>query len=126
MTLTRQEIVQKMNFRMSSGGWYANNFNIGLREVLSKALTLPQDTNYASHFAADEIRLYDLRRYFRGYGNADKRGRIEEQYPECLVEVTDEEANARWGQLAGRHAATRWLAEEDRQCADDWFPFTDL
>ena len=126
---TRAEIVQKMNFRLGEGDsadCFSLNFDIGLREVLSKALTLPQDTNYASHFAADEIRLYDLRCYFRGYGTARQRERKEDMYPECLREVTDEEADIRWGQLAGEHAAVRWLQDTDRKTAEEWFPFIDI
>ena len=121
---TRQEIIEKMNYRMTPPDWYATAFAVGLRCVLGKALTLPRDTDYDQHF--NESKVFDLRRYFRGYGSEEERIRKEALYPECLREVTDDEADARWGQLAGKHAAIRWLTDEDREAAEDFFPFTDL
>jgi hypothetical protein len=127
--VSRTDIVQKMNYREGPAGyWYADNFNIGLREVLGQALTLPRTTTgpeYRTHF--DEEKLFSLRHYFRGHGTPESRARIEAAYPEeCSREVTDNEADIRWGELAGKHAAVRWLAGENRQCAEDWFPFLDL
>ena len=83
---------------------------------------------------------FDLRWYFRGYwlqadtfapdigrGCLESKARVEAKYPEeCFREVSDDESNERWGLLAGKHAAVRWLSETDRSCAEDFFPFLDL
>jgi hypothetical protein len=125
--VSRQDIIQKMNYRqLPAGERYADNFNIGLRDVLAEALTLPRTTTgqqYKEHFNYEK--LWDTRRYLCGY-DEDKAEEREQMYPELLDDLTDDERDARWGQLAGKFAAVRWLFAEDRSCAEQWFPFLDM
>jgi len=115
-----------MNYRQGPLGVFADNFSIGLREILAQAITLPRTTTgeeYKEHF--DEERFLEMRRYYRGYDNHRAEER-EEKYPELLDDLSDDEMNARWGQLSGKHAGVRWLAKEDRSAAEDFFPSLDL
>jgi hypothetical protein len=125
--VSRQDIIQKMNYRqLPAGERYANNFNIGLRDVLAEALTLPRTTTgqqYKEHFNFEK--LWDMRRYMHGY-DEDKAEEREQMYPELLDDLTDDERDARWGQLSGKFATVRWLFEEDRRTAEQWFPFLDM
>ena len=120
---TRQEIVQKMNYRMRGQAQWARDFDIGLRQILATAVTLPTGTDYGEHFNLDK-RL-ELFWYFRADRNANPLSRpsaqrIEEQYPE-----ETREQDRPWGQRSGEIAAVRWLSNEDRQCAEEWFPELD-
>ena len=123
---TRMEIIQKMNCRLDFGGHEARcvtaGFAIGLRRILGEAITLPRDTDYAEHFNLDK--MSSLYWYHRTDRHTHPRSRpaalrIEEQYP---VETS---AGANWFERRGEIAATRWLSDEDRQCADDFFPMLD-
>ena len=63
--------------------------------------------------------------YFRADRHANPVSRpaalaIEAEYPK-----TDGYNTKTWGQRSGEIAAVRWLADEDRQCADDFFPMLD-
>ena len=132
---TRQEIVQKMNYRMAGEGDYYRGFHDGLRETLAVALTIPS-FEYATHF--NEKRLFDMRWYLRMDRRANAMNKapevratilaacdqIEADFPEVL-NYLDVDADRRWGNLAGQHAAVRWLQEEDRNTANDFFPCTD-
>ena len=111
-----------MNHVAPQGDVYEQNFGIGLRSVLSRALTMPRDTDYYQVFGEEEKRLCDLRWFYRGDRGAARRATFLAQYPE---EDGDGISDERWGQLAGKHAAVRWLIEEDRECADRYFPFLD-
>lgn len=114
---------------------YDKGFNAGLKKILISARS--QDlmtTDWYTFF--DEKRIFDYRWYLR----CDRRElaetcepdirrgclasveRIEAAYPEILEVECDDRF---WGELSGKHAAIRWLGEEDRQCAEDEFPFLD-
>lgn len=133
MVLTRQAIITKMNY-VSGDSEYEDGFKAGLRDILGTALTRPLNTDWYQFF--NEKRVFDYRWYFR----CDRRALAETCVPDirrgCLAAVErietdypgiEEEpmSDRIWGDLAGRHAAIRWLGEEDRQCAEDWFPFLD-
>ena len=44
---------------------------------------------------------------------------IEAEYPEC------DNNTKSWGERSGEIAAVRWLSDEDRSAAEDFFPNTD-
>ena len=120
---TRSEIVQKMNYHMGLGGDdYADPFNDGLRQILAEAITLPRDTDYAAHF--EQKKLERLRWYFRLNRHDNPVSRpsaldIEALFPE------ETQQDVPWGVRSGQVAAVRWLTDEDRQCAEDFFPMLD-
>lgn len=95
---TRQEIVQKMNYRHINYKGVATVFNCALRETLSEALTIPRDTSYAEHFNLVELT---------------------ERCRTCDNFFGD---NLQWPVLHGKLAAVRWLAEINREFADAEFP----
>ena len=115
-----------MNCRVDFGGHGARcvtaGFAIGLRRILGEAITLPRNTDYGSHFNLDKMsKLYW---YHRTDRHTDPRSRpaalrIEEQYP------TEPAAGANLFERRGEIAATRWLSDEDRQSADNFFPYLD-
>jgi hypothetical protein len=97
---TREEIVQKMNYAPPSDYEilnYRRDFQIGLRRILAKAITCDRTEDYAAYFG--------------------------------LHDVTDEwcsgDYECPYGEKAGEIAAVRWLAEEDRSAAEDFFPMLD-
>ena len=119
---TRQEIIQKMNHRMEGTGQWVTDFDNGLRQTLATAITLPEDTDYEVYF--NLYKMFDLFWYFRADRNANPLSRpsaqrIEEQYPE------ETQQDRSWGERSGEIAAVRWLANEDRQNAEEWFPELD-
>ena len=135
--VTRAEIIAKMNYTMESADVpdFGLGFNAGLRDILGTALTKDlTTTDWYTFF--DEKRIFDFRWYLRcdrrsgaeNYAQDIREGvlasvdRIEAAYPEILEVELD---NRYWGELAGKHAAIRWLGEEDRQCAEEWFPCLD-
>ena len=138
---TRQEIIAKMNYRFPSGQdddeEYNQGFYDGLREILGKALKIPQ-SDYDVHFNDDDERLYDMRWYLRcdriALANTlapemrqsiiDSCNRIKQLYPE-IDTYLDQDTQKRWGKLAGEHAAIRWLQDPDRTAADEIFPCCD-
>ena len=125
--VTRAEIIAKMNYTYETANDFGLGFNAGLRDILGTALTKDlTTTDWYTFF--DEKRVFDYRWYLRCdrlephehlLGNVN---RIEAAYPEILEVELD---NRFWGELAGKHAAIRWLGEENRQCAEDWFPCLD-
>ena len=126
--VSQEDILQKMNYKMAGNPkWYADNFDIGFRDVLTRALTLPSTTTgvqYRAYF--NEEKLCSLRWYFRRDRDSKSCKEIEALWPEeCLREVTAEENDARWGHLAGKHAAVRWLGERNREFAEESFPDLD-
>ena len=119
---TREEIILKMNFRMVGQGEWVTQFNDALRQTLAAALTLPRETDYAEHF--NYSKKFDLFWYFRADRQANPVSRpsalrIEADYPE------DVEIDVPWGFRSGEIATIRWLMDDDRQCAEDFFPDLD-
>ena len=101
---TRQEIVQKMNFRADFGDEdFRRGMNAGVRGLLGEAITLPRDTDYALYFEAGP----DLINFTR------VRAPDLPQGPEI---------QKWWGTQSGRAVAIRWLVEVDRKLADRLFP----
>ena len=102
---------------------YDIGFNIGLKDTLSEALALDH-IDYETHFE------YEKKDKLFWYFRSDRRGtpgetvaiRIEQMYPDEVAAGVDDK---RWGIRSGEIAAIKWLMEEDRECADDWFPFLD-
>ena len=125
--VTRSEIIAKMNYTYESVDDYGLGFNAGLRDILGTALTKDlTTTDWYTFF--DEKRVFDYRWYLRcDRGEPHEHllvnvNRIEATYPEIFEVECDDRF---WGELAGKHAAIRWLGEDDRQCAEEEFPFTD-
>ena len=131
---SRAEIIARMNY---SGfvAEFGDGFKAGLREILGTALTKDLTTT-------DWYELFDEKRVceFRWYLRCERRERaensapavrrrilaaverIEAAYPEIVeIDCTDRF----WGELAGKHAAIRWLEEPDREFADRSFPDLD-
>ena len=105
---TRQEIVQKMNFRAhgySDGGSadFERGMNAGVRAILAEAITMPRDTDYQEHFNAGPA----LRNYTNVPRSALPAGPDVDEW---------------WGVQSGRVAALRWLVELNREFADRCFP----
>ena len=138
--VTRAEIIAKMNYTMESADVpdYGLGFNAGLRDILGTALTKDlRTTDWYAFF--DEKRFFDYRWYLR----CDRRSGAEDHAPDVrerilasvdLIEATYPEIleveldNRFWGELAGKHAAIRWLGDVRLvgfQCAEDWFPCLD-
>ena len=137
MALTRAAITTKMNYSYPGPqGEYSVGFNNGLRETLATALTRQLNTDW--HVFFNEAKIFDTRWYFR----CDRRERANrnavtpETRRRILASVNRIEAenpgienreltDLEWGELAGKHAAVRWLGEEERQAAEDFFPDCD-
>ena len=101
---TREEIIQKMNYRAS--GWddvdFERGMEVGVRRILAEALTRPRDEDYFAYFCdGDPTNITDHHRPNLPQGPA-------------LQEW--------WGKRSGEAAAIRWLVEQDREAADEWFP----
>ena len=97
-------------------------FNDALRQTLAAALTLPRETDYAEHF--NYSKKFDLFWYFRVDRLANPFSRpsallIELRFPD------DIEIDVPWGFRSGEIATIRWLMDEDRKCAEDFFPMLD-
>ena len=111
-----------MNYRFSGTGEWDTEFNDAIRQTLAAALTLPRETDYAEHF--NFSKKFDLFWYFRADRQATPASRpcalrIMFAYPE------DINIDVPWGFRSGEIAAIRWLMDEDRQCAEDFFPDLD-
>ena len=108
---TRQEIIQKMNFRAhgysdEGSADFERGMNAGVRAILAEAITLPRDTDYAAHFHAGPA----LWNYTHVPRSALPAG---------------PELDEWWGLQNGRVAALRWLVEDNREGADRYFPNLD-
>jgi hypothetical protein len=129
--VSRQDIISKMNYRMSAdeaAPWFAPNFQTGLRNILSQAITMPRSTTGAQYAARFELEKKSrLFWYFRAPRNEDAMNEIEAAFPEEDFELPDSDAESdrRWALRSGEIAAVRWLAEEDRSAAEDFFPMLD-
>jgi hypothetical protein len=124
--VSRQDIVQKMNYRMQrhTDEWNTG-FDNGMREVLAVAITMPRTTTYAQYRERFNYeKVFEMMRYHRGHDQHLQEER-EGEYPE-LLDLTDDNRAAKYGELSGKLATIRWLTDKNRKYAEEEFPFLDL
>jgi len=128
--ISRQDIIQKMNYRHSDDGCgfpaddFGRGFDIGLRNILGQALALPRtttDDEYATHFNLEKRST--LFWYFRAQRSKSLRDRIEAQYPDETSHKFD--TDEQWAIRSGEIATVRWLSESNRDAAEAVFPCLD-